>query len=303
MRENSCEKIRTVGSMALTPIFLNMFRIVFLLLCIAINGLVYCQTVDLKNPESVAQDRIRDAYKRNGVKGVTVTGYKTLSDADNNINGIIEETNAFDRKGFAIFSKQLVGQGRQITMLQEFDSLGNLVGFRQYYNDKLNQEGIYYYNQNNELISSVTINAGGKKDSVGNKTRITYEGGKKITVNAPGAFAAKSIAEMDERNRIYKTTTFGQDGRPIQITEFQLNEAGQILRKDFLKSVSGKISATVYVYNEKQLLTETKRYDRNNMIIEITKSEYDENGLLNRETEFSFAGEVTGVTTYEYSFF
>jgi hypothetical protein len=107
---------------------------------------------------------------------------------------------------------------------------------------------------------------------------------------------------MDDKNRVYRTTTLGQSGRPILITEYELNEAGQITKTNFIKSIGGRVSSYVYSYDEKNLQVEIKAFDRNNLLFESTKKVYDDKGLLIRQVEFNLGGEVSGVKVYEYSF-
>lgn len=174
-----------------------MIRPFFFLLALVLHGISFSQTVRFKNPGSMEHDRLRASYKQNGVKGITVIAFKSIADANANNNGIIEEKSIIDANGFVISSTQIVEHGREITVTQRFDSTGNLLHFRQYFGANLNQEGMYYYDPDGEMVSRVTINASGRRDSVINKAKVEYLDGKKITTNAPGAFAAKTIEEME----------------------------------------------------------------------------------------------------------
>jgi hypothetical protein len=137
-----------------------MIRITSLL--VILSTVSFCQTVAIKNPERIATEQTRNAYKRNAVRGVTTIGFKNLSDADNNVNGNIEEIDVLDKNGFVISSRDILGPGREMTMTQKFDSSGNLLGFRQFLNDQFSEESIFYYDNNNILVSRVTIKADSK---------------------------------------------------------------------------------------------------------------------------------------------
>jgi hypothetical protein len=278
-----------------------MIRI--LLLVIACNHVSFGQLTDFKDPRVLEQKRLRAAYKSNNVQIRRTFEFKNPTDAESDGSGTLKEIDSLDQNGFLVCAKDILGPGRQTTMLQQFDTLGNLLWFKHLINGKQNDESRFYYDKDGNLLSRVVISSSGKIDSLIQKERIQFVDDKKITTNAAGAFAAKTIEEFDNRTGLYRSTTLSQNGQPIQITEIELNDKGQFAKETYVKSLGSKVYSTIYSYNKDGLPVEKKSYDRNNMLIYATKNEYDNNGLLVKEIELNFTGEISKLTVYKYTFY
>lgn len=263
----------------------------------------YGQIPRFEHPEVLRQKEVTNNYRQNKVKTIKSIAFQSLVDAEGNVRGVLQRVDSLDQNGYFVCSKDIHGSGRQTTIRQTFDTLGNLLGFRQYFNERLNEESRFYYDDNQNLICRVTIDSNGKVDSVIQQGRTQIVGNKKITTNATGAVAARTVEEWDSDTRTFTSTTFGQNGQPFQIIEIRRNDKGWIERKTYVKSLGSKVYSIVYSYHQNGLLSEERSYDRNNLLIRTTKNQYDEQGLLVKEIQSDAAGQVKNVTVYEYDFY
>jgi hypothetical protein len=278
-----------------------MIRVLILfLVCVQVS---YGQLSEFKDPELLEQKKRTDNYRQNKVRTKKTIKFQSLTDVEGNSRGVLKEIDSLDRNGYLVCAIDIHASGRQTIMRQTFDALGNLLGFRQYLNEKLNHESRFYYDENQNLVSRVTINSNGKIDSVIQQDRTQFIGNKKITTNGPGAFAAKTVEEWDSSTRIYTSTTFGQNGQPFQITEIRINDKGWMESKTYVKSIGSKVYSLTYVYNQNGHLSEERSYDKNNLLIQTTKNEYDERGLPVKEIQLDAAGQISDVMVYEYDFY
>ncbi len=274
--------------------------LVLVLACIRVS---YGQIYQFKNPELLEQKKRTDSYRQNRVKIKKSVKFESLPDAESNLRGVLKEIDSLDRNGHLVYARDILDSDRQTTMKQTFDTLGNLLGFKQYFNNKLNHESRFYYDENYNLMSRVTINASGKIDSVIQNGRTQIIGNTKITTHAPGTFASRTVEKWDSASRTLTSTTFGPDGQPLQIIEIQTNDKGAIKSKTYVKSIGSKVYSFIYDYNHDGLLFEERSYDRNNHLIQTTRYQYDERGLPARETQFDATGQISNVTVYEYDFY
>jgi hypothetical protein len=278
-----------------------MIRILlFLFVC---NQVCYAQISEFKDPKTLENLRRTANFKKNGVKTIRSFEFQSMADAEAKVRGVLKEIDSLDKNGFLICAKDIVRPGRQVIILQTFDSLGNLKGFKQFFNEKLNNESRYYYDKDQNLISGVYVNSSGKSDSIIEKGRTQIVGNKKITTNEPGALAAKTIEEWDPSKRTYTSTTFAPNGQSFQIIELKTNSKGQVESETYVKTINARVYLSTYTYNSEGLLSEQKSYDRNNLLMWATRKEYDDRGLLVKEIELDSANQVTNVLVYEYVFY
>jgi YD repeat-containing protein len=268
-------------------------------LCVLLGIGLFCEAQgEFPNPESYDNEQKRLTYKKNAVKTIEV--FKSIEGLQSDSSNLLE-TISLDPNGYLVYSKKVDPNGRNVIVNQKFDSVGNLLSFKQFIGDRFFNESTFYYDSENNLLSKVTINFSGKRDSVDQKKRIEYSKGKKITSNSEGAFVSKTIEEYDDKKGLLKSTTFDKNGLPIQIWEYELNERGQILSKSILKSIgSNDVSKLIHTYNEADLRTETKHFDQKQELVEKITFEYNEQGLLIRETTQDLKNEKTIILTYRY---
>jgi hypothetical protein len=274
-----------------------------LLLLFVCSQVCYAQISEFKDPNTLETLRRTANFKKNGVKTIRSFEFQSIADAEAKVRGVLKEIDSLDKNGFLVCAKDIVRPGRQVITLQTFDSLGNLKSFKQFVNEKLNNESRYYYDKDQNLINGVYVNSDGKSDSIIEKGRTQIVGNKKITTNEPGALAAKTIEEWDPSKRTYTSTTFAPNGQSFQIIEFKTNSKGQIESETFVKTIHAKVYLSTYTYNSDGLLSEKKSYDRNNLLMWTTRKEYDNRGLVVKEIEVDSANQVTDVLVYEYDFY
>ncbi len=270
-----------------------------------ISSQISCQgqNINFPNPESVDADEARLLYKKNFVQKIEVLRLNDPINSEHGLDVKVIEQRKLDSNGYLIYSNKLGSDGRDITVTQKFDSHGNLLQFKQFVGKRFFHESRYYYNPDNTLFSRVTINFNGKIDSTIQTIKVEFIGKKKITTNEEGAFAAKIIEEYDEKGMVYKSTTLGQNGLPIQIWYYELNDLGQILKKHILKSISVGISKYIYFYDKNNQKIVTKIYDQNDRLIKTISNEYSSIGLLLKETTNDIINNKSNTETFRYHFF
>lgn len=179
-----------------------------------------------------------------------------------------------------------------------YDSRGNLVEARTYYDDELTWRTVCSYDENNNLIEEKSYDCSDLIDWCTSHKEMVYDDQGRVTetIYHEGWFqTSRSVTVYDDQARTSQTTSANGG-----VTLYTYNENGDILTfRHSGYNETGEVSFTEYTYSEDGLKVSSRSYV-NDVLTYSSEWFYDELGREIKSVRYDADGSADYVWEYEY---